>query len=333
MEKIAAHFSLGGKGDQEYSIELDPRVVEAGDIANLRQLGFNRISLGVQDLDEKVQIAVNRVQSLEATRAVIEDARLHGFRSINIDLIYGLPHQTRQSFSDTLQHIIELAPDRIALYNYAHLPHRFPPQRRIKEEDLPDSATKLDILHSAIDQLSAAGFDYIGMDHFAKADDELAIAQRNRSLHRNFQGYSAHAQCDSIGFGVSAISQVHDNFSQNTNSLEDYHSCLEQGHLPVIRGYQSHDDDLLRREIIQQLVCHFRLDTRQISKTWNIDFNQYFATELERLTAMQNDGLLTFDKNEIIVLETGRLLVRNICMIFDRYQCAATARGAFSRTI
>jgi oxygen-independent coproporphyrinogen-3 oxidase len=333
MEKIAAHFSLGGKGDNDYSIELDPRVVEAGGIAQLRQLGFNRISLGVQDLDEKVQIAVNRVQSLEATRAVIDDARLHDFRSINLDLIYGLPHQTLQSFSNTLRHVIELAPDRIAMYNYAHLPHRFPPQRRIKQEDLPDSAAKLDILHSAIDQLSAAGYDYIGMDHFARPDDELAIAQRNHSLHRNFQGYSAHAQCDSIGFGVSAISQVHDNFSQNTTSLEDYHSCLEQGHLPVIRGYQSHDDDLLRREIIQQLVCHFRLDTRQISKTWNIDFNQYFAAELERLTAMQNDGLLKFDKNEIIVLEPGRLLVRNICMIFDRYQSTATARGAFSRTI
>jgi oxygen-independent coproporphyrinogen-3 oxidase len=333
MENIAAHFSLGDKGNQDYSIELDPRAVEAGDIAHLRQLGFNRISLGVQDLDEKVQIAVNRVQSLEATRTVIEDARLHGFRSINIDLIYGLPHQTPRSFSNTLRNIIELAPDRIAMYNYAHLPHRFPPQRRIKEDDLPDSAAKLEILHSAIDQLSAAGFDYIGMDHFAKPDDELAIAQRNRSLHRNFQGYSTHAQCDSIGFGVSAISQVHDNFSQNTSSLEDYHSCLEQGRLPVIRGYQSHDDDLLRREIIQQLVCHFRLDIRQISKTWNIDFNQYFATELERLTAMQNDGLLTCDKSEIIVLEPGRLLVRNICMIFDRYQSAATARGAFSRTI
>ena len=333
MEKIAAHFSLEGKWDKEYSIELDPRVVEAGGIAHLRQLGFNRISLGVQDLDEKVQIAVNRVQSLEATRAVIEDARLHGFRSINIDLIYGLPHQTLQSFSDTLRHVIELAPDRIAMYNYAHLPHRFPPQRRIKEEDLPSSAAKLDILHSAIDQLSAAGFDYIGMDHFAKPDDELAIAQRNRSLHRNFQGYSAHAQCDSIGFGVSAISQVHDNFSQNTSSLEDYHSCLEQSRLPVVRGYQSHDDDLLRREIIQQLVCHFRLDTRLIGKAWNINFSEYFADELERLADMEKDGLLAFDKDQIIVLEPGRLLVRNICMIFDRYQSAPNVRGAFSRTI
>ena len=333
MERITAHFSLGGKGNNDYSIELDPRVVEAGGIAHLRQLGFNRISIGVQDLDEKVQIAVNRMQSLEATRAVIDDARLHGFRSISLDLIYGLPHQTLQSFSNTLRHIIELAPDRIAMYNYAHLPHQFPTQQRIKEEDLPDSAVKLDILHSAIDQLSAAGFDYIGMDHFAKPDDELAIAQRKRSLHRNFQGYSAHAQCDSIGFGVSAISQVHDNFSQNTISLEDYHSCLKRGRLPVIRGYHSHDDDLLRKEIIQQLACHFRLDIRQISKTWNIDFNQYFVAELKRLADMQNDGLLKFDKNEITVLQPGRLLVRNICMIFDRYQSAANVHRVFSRTI
>jgi oxygen-independent coproporphyrinogen-3 oxidase len=333
MEKIAAHFALQRGGDSDYSIELDPRVVEPGGVAQLRQLGFNRISLGVQDLDEKVQAAVNRVQSLQATSAVIDDARLHGFRSINIDLIYGLPHQTLQSFSNTLRRIIELAPDRIAMYNYAHLPHRFPPQRRIKEEDLPGSAAKLDILHSAIDQLSAAGYDYIGMDHFARPDDELSIAQHNRSLHRNFQGYSAHAQCDSIGFGVSAISQIHDNFSQNTTSLEDYHSCLDQGHLPIVRGYHSHDDDLLRRDIIQQLVCHFRLDTRLIGKTWNIDFNQYFAAELERLAVMEDDGLVKFDTDGLIVLEPGRLLVRNICIIFDRYQSASNVRGAFSRTI
>jgi len=305
----------------------------SGGIRHLRQLGFNRISLGVQDLDEKVQIAINRVQSLEATRAVIDDARQQGFRSINLDLIYGLPHQTLQSFSTTLQKIIELAPDRIAMYNYAHLPHRFPPQRRIQAQDLPDSSTKLDILHSAIDQLAAAGFEYIGMDHFAKPDDELAVAQRSGNLHRNFQGYSAHAQCDSIGFGVSAISQVDENFSQNTTSLEAYHDSLKQSHLPIVRGYQSHDDDLLRRDIIQQLVCHFRLDTRAIAKTWGIDFNQYFATELERLKGMEKDKLLALGKNDIVVLEAGRLLVRNICMIFDSYQSEPNSRGAFSRTI
>jgi len=333
MEKIAGHFALRSGVGNDYSIELDPRVVEKGGIRHLRQLGFNRISLGVQDLDEKVQIAINRVQSLEATRAVIDDARQQGFRSINLDLIYGLPHQTLQSFSTTLQKIIELAPDRIAMYNYAHLPHRFPPQRRIQAQDLPDSSTKLDILHSAIDQLAAAGFEYIGMDHFAKPDDELAVAQRSGNLHRNFQGYSAHAQCDSIGFGVSAISQVDENFSQNTTSLEAYHDSLEQSHLPIVRGYQSHDDDLLRRDIIQQLVCHFRLDTRAIAKTWGIDFNQYFATELERLKDMEKDKLLALGKNDIVVLEAGRLLVRNICMIFDSYQSEPNSRGAFSRTI
>jgi oxygen-independent coproporphyrinogen-3 oxidase len=333
MEKIAQHFSLRRGVGNDYSIELDPRVVEKGGIRHLRQLGFNRISLGVQDLDEKVQKAINRIQSLEATRTVIDDARQQGFRSINLDLIYGLPHQTLQSFSTTLQRIIELAPDRIAMYNYAHLPHRFPPQRRIQAEDLPDSATKLDILHSAIDQLAEAGFEYIGMDHFAKPTDELAVAQRNGSLHRNFQGYSAHAQCDSIGFGVSAISQVDENFSQNTTSLEAYHDSLKQSHLPVVRGYQSHDDDLLRRDIIQQLVCHFRLDKQAIANTWGIDFNQYFTTELERLKGMEKDKLLSLGKKDIVVLEPGRLLVRNICMIFDRYQSEPNSRGAFSRTI
>jgi len=332
MEKISQHFSLRHGVGNDYSIELDPRVVEKGGIGHLRRLGFNRISIGVQDLDEKVQIAVNRVQSLESTRTVIEDARRHGFRSINLDLIYGLPHQTLQSFTTTLQRIIELAPDRIAMYNYAHLPHRFPPQRRIQAVDLPDSSVKLDILHSAIDQLSAAGYDYIGMDHFAKPDDELAVAQLNGSLHRNFQGYSAHAQCDSIGFGISAISQVQDNFSQNTTSLEDYHDSLEQSHLPVVRGYQSNVDDLLRRDIIQQLVCHFRLDTRAIAKKWSIDFGNYFAAEMERLETLEKDGLVALN-GDIVVLDPGRLLVRNICMIFDHYQSAATSRGTFSRTI
>ena len=333
MEKIGKHFLLQSGVGNEYSIELDPRVIEPGGIAQLRRLGFNRISLGVQDLDDKVQQAVNRIQSLEITSAVIDDARQHGFRSINIDLIYGLPHQTLKSFSTTLQRIIELSPDRIAIYNYAHLPHRFPPQRRIQLEDLPDAAEKLDILHNAIDTLSAAGYEYIGMDHFARPDDELAVAQRNRNLHRNFQGYAAHAQCDSIGFGVSAISQVSDNFSQNTTSLEAYHDALARSRLPVMRGYESTDDDLLRREIIQQLVCHFRVDTRAIARAWGIDFDDRFADELVRLAEMEKDGLVELGADEIIVQPPGRLLVRNICMVFDRYQQLPGSRGTFSRTI
>ena len=333
MQKIRNHFTLQSGVGNEYSIELDPRVVEAGTVTELRRLGFNRISLGVQDLDEKVQKAVNRIQSLEATSTVIDEARRNGFRSINIDLIYGLPHQTLESFSNTLRRIIGLSPDRIAMYNYAHLPHRFPPQRRIHEEDLPDSATKLDILGNAIELLAAAGYDYIGMDHFARPDDELAVAQRSGSLHRNFQGYAAHAQCDSVSMGVSAISQVCDNFSQNTTSLEEYHQALAQSRLPIVRGYHSSADDLLRRDIIQQLVCHFYLDTDQIARNWEIDFNRQFARELAMLETMQRDGLVKIESNEITVLEPGRLLVRNICMIFDRYQQQSRAGKAFSRTI
>jgi oxygen-independent coproporphyrinogen-3 oxidase len=219
------------------------------------------------------------------------------------------------------------------MYNYAHLPHRFPPQRRIQLEDLPNSAEKLDILHNAIDTLSAAGYEYIGMDHFARPDDELAVAQRNGSLHRNFQGYAAHAQCDSIGFGVSAISHVHDNFSQNTISLEDYHDALKYSRLPVVRGYQSLDDDLLRRDVIQQLACHFNLNTRVLARAWGIDFDDYFADELTRLAEMEKDGLLSRGSDEITVLQPGRLLVRNICMVFDRYQQMPNALGTFSRTI
>ena len=333
MEKIARHFRLKLDDDTDYSIELDPRVIAKDGISHLRGLGFNRISIGVQDLDEKVQKAVNRVQSLETTSSVIDDARRHGMRSVNIDLIYGLPHQTLESFAATLDRIIDLNPDRIAMYNYAHLPHRFPPQRRIQADDLPDAAEKLAILHSAIDKLCAAGYEYIGMDHFALPEDELAVAQRSGSLHRNFQGYSAHAQCDSIGFGVSAISHVSDNFSQNTTSLDSYHDSLDQQQLPVVRGFQSEDDDLLRREIIQSLVCHFHLDMQRISSRWGIDFSNHFAGELEQLREMEQDGLVRVTDNQIVVREPGRLLVRNICMIFDRYQREGKSGGKFSRTV
>ena len=333
MEKIAQHFRLGVSTGHDYSIELDPRAVDRGDIANLGQLGFNRISLGVQDLDKNVQQAVNRIQSLATTAAVIDSARRHGIRSINIDLIYGLPQQSRQSFAATLQKIIELAPERIAIYNYAHLPHRFPPQRRTRVEELPDAASKLDILHDAIDRLIAADYEYIGMDHFARRDDALATAQRKRMLHRNFQGYSTHAQCDSLGFGVSAIGQIGDHFSQNTLSLDDYHQCLQASSLPIVRGYLSNADDLLRRDIIQQLSCHFHLDKHAIAKRWHIDFEQHFAGELEQLAAMAEDGLVTIEKDEIVVQRPGRMLVRNICMIFDRFQQRASVKSNFSRTI
>jgi oxygen-independent coproporphyrinogen-3 oxidase len=277
-----------------------------------------------------VQQAVNRVQSEAQTAAVIEEARRYGIRSINIDLIYGLPLQTRESFVATLEKVIGLRPDRIAIYNYAHLPQRFPPQRRIRAEDLPTPAEKLGILEAAIDRLCGAGYLYIGMDHFAKPEDDLAQAQRHGTLLRNFQGYSAIACCDSIGFGVSAISQIHDHYSQNTTSLERYHDDLTRRRLPVVRGYESNDEDLLRRAIIQDLVCHFRVDMKRVSRDWEIDFSRHFADELARLETMQDDGLVEIGEREIRVLEAGRLLVRNICMVFDRFDRSG---NNFSRTL
>ena len=319
MENTARHFKLKYDRGSDYSIEVDPRIMAKDGVAHLRNLGFNRISIGVQDFDEEVQRAVNRIQNLKTTTTVINDARRFGFRSINVDLIYGLPRQTQESFARTLATVINLDPDRIAIYNYAHLPHMFPPQRRIKADDLPDSSEKLAILHSAIDKLCGAGYEYIGMDHFARPDDALAVAQREGSLQRNFQGYSAHAQCDLIGFGIFAISNVSDNFSQNTTDLGAYHDILDNQQLPVVRGFHSEQDDLLRREIIHDLACHFRLDLHRVAKRWGIDFAQHFESELLRLRDMEEDGLVELSDGEIVIAETGRLLVRNICMIFDSY--------------
>jgi oxygen-independent coproporphyrinogen-3 oxidase len=320
MEQIARHFKLKNDSGSDYSIEVDPRIMGKDGVAHLRNLGFNRISIGVQDFDEQVQQAVNRIQSLKTTSTVINDAHRFGFRSINVNLIYGLPHQTLESFARTLATVINLDPDRISIYNYAHLPHRFPPQRQIKADDLPGSSEKLAILHSAIDKLCAAGYEYIGMDHFARRDDALAVAQREGNLQRNFQGYSAHAQCDSVGFGISAISNVSDNFSQNTTDLGAYHDILDNQQLPVVRGFHSEQDDLLRQEIIQDLACQFRLDLHRVAKKWDIDFAQYFEKELLQLHDMEEDGLVELSDDEIVVGETGRLLVRNICMVFDNYQ-------------
>ncbi|MGB5330022.1 MAG: oxygen-independent coproporphyrinogen III oxidase [Gammaproteobacteria bacterium] len=320
MEQIARHFKLEHSSGSDYSIEIDPRVMVKDGAAHLRNLGFNRISIGVQDFDEQVQRAVNRIHSLKTTSMVINDARRVGFRSINVDLIYGLPHQTLESFTRTLTVVINLDPERITIHNYAHLPHRFPQQRQIKADDLPDSSEKLAILHSAIDKLCAAGYEYIGMDYFARPDDVLAVARREGNLQRNFQGYSAHPQCDSVGFGISAISNVSDNFSQNTTDLGAYHDILGNQRLPVVRGFHSERDDLLRQEIIQQLSCHFRLDLHGVAKRWGIDFAQYFEKELLQLHDMEEDGLVELSDDEIVVGETGRLLVRNICMVFDSYQ-------------
>ena len=333
MRVTAKHFSLRTDDDGEYSIEIDPRAVDHDKLAVLRDIGFNRASLGVQDFDPDIQQAVNRIQSVELTRYIMEHARSLGFRSVNIDLMYGLPLQTVDSFTRTLQQTIALQPDRIAVYNYAHLPERFKPQRRINEADLPSADVKLEILQHTIRMLTEAGYVYIGMDHFAKPDDELAIAQQNGTLHRNFQGYSTRVDCDLIGMGMSAIGRVCDNYSQNVRDLETYCELLDAGRLPLERGIELEPDDLLRREIITRLMCDFRLDIRALESKWRFGFRHYFRNEYAELKKMQDDGLLTIDADTLQVLPAGRLLVRNICMVFDHYLHGDGSKTRFSKVI
>ncbi|MFZ9238703.1 MAG: oxygen-independent coproporphyrinogen III oxidase, partial [Burkholderiaceae bacterium] len=319
MQHLRRWFSFADDTKGEYSIEVDPRSVTAARIHTLRAQGFNRISLGVQDFDEQVQRAVNRIQPEQTTLDTIQAARDAGFRSISIDLIYGLPKQTLVSIAETLTKVIAANPDRIAVYHYAHLPHIFKPQRRIAEDDLPSSDIKLEMLGLCIRQLNAAGYVYIGMDHFAKPDDELAVAQRQGLLHRNFQGYSTHAESDLIACGVSAISSVGMCYSQNAKTLDDYYDRLDQGELPIVRGYQLTMDDVLRRFIIQRLMCNFELSIRSLEQAYPIKFDSYFRLELEALDELRAMGLLTIDSEWIEVTLKGRLLIRNVCMVFDRH--------------
>ena len=317
----------------ECSIEVDPRSVEEGRMAYLASLGFNRVSVGVQDFDPDVQHAVHRVQSEAATRRVIEEARSNGFRSVNLDLIYGLPRQTLDSFDATLDRVIALAPDRIALYSYAHLPAVFKPQRRIDEAELPSAETKLQILTLAIGRLTRAGYLYIGMDHFAKPDDELAVAQRQGRLQRNFQGYSTHPESDLLGLGISAIGRVGPTYYQNLKSLGDYYDALDAGRLPVWRGVELTQDDLLRRAVIQALICHFRLAIESIEIAYLVDFQRYFAEELAELQQLADDGLVELQPDWIVVTPKGRLLVRAVCMVFDRYLREHRRRAGYSKVI
>ncbi len=319
--------------DCEVSIEVDPRRVEAGRMAFLAELGFNRVSIGVQDFDAAVQHAVHRIQSEDITRRVIDEARAHGFRSVNLDLIYGLPKQTLASFSATLDKVLDLSPDRIALYNYAHLPKLFRPQRQIRGADLPSPESKLDILTLAIGRLTRAGYLYIGMDHFAKPDDELAVAQRRGQLQRNFQGYSTHPESDLIGIGVSAISRIGPTYYQNFKTLEEYDAALDEGRLPVWRGIELTQDDLLRRAVIQAIACHFRLSIESIEDAYLIDFKQYFAHELQDLQRLAGEGLVELQPDWIVVTPRGRLLVRAVCMVFDRYLRNTRERERYSKVI
>jgi oxygen-independent coproporphyrinogen III oxidase len=332
MGRTGEHFQLKTDDTGEYSIEIDPREADPATVAVLRELGFNRMSLGVQDFDARVQKAVNRIQTETETLAVLRAARAEGFHGISIDLIYGLPFQTVDGFLRTLDRVVEASPDRLSVFNYAHLPTRFMPQRRINEADLPTPAEKLSILEATIRHLTDAGYVLIGMDHFAKPDDPLARAQREGSLYRNFQGYATHAECDLVAMGVSAISQVGDCFSQNVKDLNAYHSMLAEGRLPIERGLVVNEDDKLRRAVITELICHFELDGDRIGTRFGIDFGDYFTDELDTLEAFVEDGLLEVDGTRIRVLPVGRLMIRNICMTFDRY-LDTTGERRFSRTL
>ena len=335
VDTLRSHFRFSDAADRDISIELDPRFVDADDIAALGKIGFNRASFGVQDFDPAVQEAVNRIQSVEQTRAVIDACRGNGFRSVNVDLIYGLPNQTPDGFARTLDTVAEMRPDRVAVYGYAHMPHLFKPQKQLDASLLPSGETKLALLQLAIEKLTAAGYLYIGMDHFALPDDELALAQARGGLHRNFMGYTTHADSDLLGLGVSAISHIGDSFSQNPRDLPSWQAALDEGRLPVFRGMRMNEDDQLRADLIQQLMCQGEIPVAALERRYAIDFAEYFALALDRLAPLAEDGLVRVEEQRIVVTSRGRLLLRNIAMCFDHYldQPATVATPRFSRAI
>jgi len=337
IESLGRQFHFSHSAQRDFSIELDPRLIQGGDIAAYAAAGLNRASLGVQDFDPEVQRAVNRVQSVEQTLRTIDECREANFRSVNVDLIYGLPKQTLAGFGRTLDIVLNARPDRLAVYGYAHMPELFKAQGQIVSEDLPDPETKLALLGLAIDKLSAAGYRYIGMDHFALPEDDLARAQEASNLHRNFMGYTTHADCDLIGLGMSAISHIGDSFSQNARDLPTWESALDQGRLPVWRGMEMDRDDVLRSEVIQQLMCQGEIDIGAIENRYDIDFGDYFSDSLHQLPRLVADGLAEVQPSRIIATSRGRLLLRIIAMCFDRYltHTAANpaARPRYSRVI
>ncbi|MGZ5180054.1 MAG: oxygen-independent coproporphyrinogen III oxidase [Ramlibacter sp.] len=331
MAMLRGTFQLVPGG--ECSIEVDPRTVDAQRLRRLRELGFNRISFGVQDFDPDVQQAVHRVQPAEQVFGLMDAARAIGFDSVNVDLIYGLPKQTPRSFARTLEQVACLRPDRIALYGYAHLPERFKPQRRILAADLPDAGGKLAMLTQALEAFREAGYVYIGMDHFALPGDALAVAQRQGRLHRNFQGYSTQPDCDLVGLGVSAISRVGATYSQNAKTLDDYRDHLGQGRLPVVRGLALTRDDLARRAVIMALMCQGQVLFESIDTAWLVDCREYFAAELEQLREHEALGLVRIDGDGLQVTATGWYVVRAIAMVFDRHLQADRNRASFSRIL
>ncbi|WP_024888872.1 oxygen-independent coproporphyrinogen III oxidase [Luteimonas huabeiensis] len=323
VDALRRQFHFSDSPERDISIELDPRHIAPDEVGMLARAGFNRASLGVQDFDPDVQAAVNRVQSQEQTFRIVRACREHGFRSVNLDLIYGLPRQTPDGFARTLDAVIAERPDRLAVYGYAHLPTMFRPQRRIDPAELPDAEARLALLRLAIERLTAAGYVYIGMDHFALPDDELALAQARGSLHRNFMGYTTHADSDLVGLGVSAISHIGDSFSQNPRDLPSWQAAIDEGRLPVFRGMHLSEDDVLRAELIQQLMCRAEVPVDMLERRFAIDFRVYFADALARLRPFEGDGLVRVERDRISVTARGRLLLRNIAMCFDRYLAAS----------
>ncbi|MGV8940969.1 MAG: oxygen-independent coproporphyrinogen III oxidase [Lysobacter sp.] len=333
VDSLRSHFHFSESPKRDLSIELDPRFVKPADIAELAAIGFNRASLGVQDFDPAVQEAVNRIQSVAETVAIIDACRESGMRSVNVDLIYGLPKQSLEGFSKTLDTVIQVRPDRLAVYSYAHLPDLFKAQGQINAEDLPSAEVKLGLLQLAIEKLTAAGYCYVGMDHFALPDDDLATAQDRGGLHRNFMGYTTHADTDLIGLGVSAISHIGDSFSQNPRDLPSWQIALDEGRLPVFRGMRLSEDDQLRADVIQRLMCQGEIPVDALERRYLIDFHEYFADAIAQLQPLVADGLVRVEPGRIIATSRGRLLLRNIAMCFDHYLTKPTASPRFSRAI
>lgn len=333
LNLLKKHFTFANDDEGEFGIEVDPRTVDENALAHLRELGFNRISFGVQDFNPAVQKAVNRIQPYENVAAVMESARKLGYQSISADLIYGLPLQTVDSFADTVERIIGLAPDRLAVFNYAHMPDLFGAQKQINADELPTASEKLAILETTIAQLTGAGYEFIGLDHFAKPNDSLVHHQKNGTLYRNFQGYSTFSNCDLLGFGISAISQVGNSYSQHHKARDKYYRAIEDNTLPVARGITLTQEDIIRRDIITDIMCNLHLDLARISEQYDIDALTLFAPEWSELAQMAEDGLLALDDTKMTVSPPGRLLIRNIAMVFDAYLRDQQGKRRFSQVI
>jgi len=319
VSSLRQQFQLSTAAIRDFSIEIDPRYIDTSDIAAYAEIGLNRVSLGVQDFDPTVQRAVNRIQSAHLTRTVVDACRRNGFRSVNVDLIHGLPHQTLDGFGRTLDTVLEFRPERIAAYGYAHRPRLFKPQRCIDGSALPDASERIALLSLAVGKLTAAGYVYIGMDHFALPDDDLTRAYDARTLQRNFMGYTTHANCDLLGLGVSAISHIGDSFSQNPRDLPSWERAVDSDYLPVWRGRHLDLDDQVRADVIQQLMCQGAIDIAAVERRYDMDFHRYFADALAHVQPLANDGLVTLERLRISATSRGRLLLRIIAMCFDRY--------------